>query len=69
MTTIPDASACLYLYLDPAPPSCWTTSATAGDAIGTPDTASSARPYRERWIPRLARRDPVPPGARATANE
>ncbi len=30
---------------------------------GTADTAAFARAYRERWIPRLAGRYPVPAGA------
>jgi GNAT superfamily N-acetyltransferase len=32
-----------------------------GYVIGTPDTAAFARAYRDRWIPRLAGRYPVPP--------
>jgi ribosomal protein S18 acetylase RimI-like enzyme len=32
-----------------------------GYVIGTADTAAFARAYRERWIPRLAGRYPVPP--------
>jgi len=33
----------------------------AGYVLGTADTAAFARAYRERWIPRLAGRYPVPP--------
>jgi ribosomal protein S18 acetylase RimI-like enzyme len=32
-----------------------------GYVVGTPDTAGFVRAYRERWIPRLADRYPVPP--------
>jgi ribosomal protein S18 acetylase RimI-like enzyme len=32
-----------------------------GYVLGTADTAAFARAYRERWIPRLAGRYPVPP--------
>ena len=32
-----------------------------GYVLGTPDTAAFVRAYRERWIPRLAGRYPVPP--------
>jgi ribosomal protein S18 acetylase RimI-like enzyme len=32
-----------------------------GYVVGTPDTAEFARAYRDRWIPRLAGRYPVPP--------
>jgi GNAT superfamily N-acetyltransferase len=34
-----------------------------GYVLGTPDTAAFARAYRERWIPHLAGRYPVPPGS------
>ena len=37
--------------------------------IGTPDTAAFARGYRERWIPRLADRYPVPPDPPLTPDE
>ena len=37
-----------------------------GYVIGTPDTAAFARAYRDRWIPRLADRYPVPPSPAVT---
>ena len=40
-----------------------------GYVIGTPDTAAFARGYRERWIPRLADRYPVPPDPPLTPDE
>jgi GNAT superfamily N-acetyltransferase len=40
-----------------------------GYVIGAPDTAAFARAYRERWIPRLAGRYPVPPEPPGTAEE
>jgi ribosomal protein S18 acetylase RimI-like enzyme len=33
----------------------------AGYVLGTPDTAAFVRAYRERWMPRLDGRYPVPP--------
>jgi ribosomal protein S18 acetylase RimI-like enzyme len=33
----------------------------AGYVLGTPDTAAFVRAYRERWMPRLGGRYPVPP--------
>ena len=40
-----------------------------GYVIGTPDTAAFARAYRERWIPRLAARYPVPPDPPVTPDD
>ena len=40
-----------------------------GYVIGTPDTAAFARAYRERWIPRLADRYPVPPDPPVTPDD
>jgi ribosomal protein S18 acetylase RimI-like enzyme len=40
-----------------------------GYVIGTPDTAAFARAYRERWIPRLAGRYPVPPQPPVTPDD
>jgi ribosomal protein S18 acetylase RimI-like enzyme len=40
-----------------------------GYVIGTPDTAAFARAYRERWIPRLADRYPVPPQPPVTPDD
>ena len=40
-----------------------------GYVVGTPDTAAFAREYRERWIPRLAGRYPVPPVPPVTPDE
>ncbi len=40
-----------------------------GYVIGTPDTAAFVRAYRERWIPRLAGRYPIPPEPAVTADE
>ena len=59
---IPDVFAGPYLYLEPGFAFVLDHQRQpAGDVLGTPDTASFARAYRERWIPRLARRYPVPP--------
>jgi GNAT superfamily N-acetyltransferase len=41
----------------------------AGYVLGTPDTAAFARAYRDRWIPRLAGRYPVPPQPPVTPDE
>jgi ribosomal protein S18 acetylase RimI-like enzyme len=40
-----------------------------GYVIGTPDTTAFARAYRERWIPRLASRYPVPPQPPVTPDD
>jgi ribosomal protein S18 acetylase RimI-like enzyme len=40
-----------------------------GYIIGTADTATFARAYRERWIPRLAGRYPVPPDPPVTRDD
>jgi ribosomal protein S18 acetylase RimI-like enzyme len=40
-----------------------------GYVLGTADTAVFARAYRERWIPRLAGRYPVPPQPPVTPEE
>jgi GNAT superfamily N-acetyltransferase len=40
-----------------------------GYVIGTPDTAAFARAYRQRWIPRLADRYPVPPDPPVTPDD
>jgi ribosomal protein S18 acetylase RimI-like enzyme len=41
----------------------------AGYVLGTADTAAFARAYRERWIPRLAGRYPVPPEPAVSPDE
>jgi ribosomal protein S18 acetylase RimI-like enzyme len=40
-----------------------------GYVVGTPDTASFVRAYRDRWIPRLAGRYPVPPRPPVTPDD
>jgi GNAT superfamily N-acetyltransferase len=40
-----------------------------GYVVGTPDTAAFARAYRDRWIPRLAGRYPVPPSPAVTPDD
>jgi ribosomal protein S18 acetylase RimI-like enzyme len=40
-----------------------------GYVIGTADTPTFVRRYRDEWIPRLADRYPVPPAAPSTAEE
>jgi len=59
---MPDLFAGPYVFLEPR----FAFVLDGGDGavgyvIGTPDTAAFARAYRERWIPRLADRYPVPP--------
>ena len=67
---IPDVFAGPYLYLEPGFAFVLDHQRQpAGYVIGAPDTASFARAYRERWIPRLAGRYPVPPEPAVTANE
>ncbi|MDQ2810324.1 MAG: GNAT family N-acetyltransferase [Actinomycetota bacterium] len=41
----------------------------AGYVLGTADTAAFAGAYRERWIPRLAGRYPVPPEPAVSADD
>ena len=41
----------------------------AGYVLGTPDTAAFVRAYRERWMPRLDGRYPVPPELPASQEE
>jgi ribosomal protein S18 acetylase RimI-like enzyme len=40
-----------------------------GYVVGTPDTGAFVRAYRERWIPRLADRYPVPPVPAVTLDQ
>jgi len=59
---MPDLFAGPYLFLEPDFAFVLDDGNRAvGYVIGTPDTAAFARAYRERWIPRLAGRYPVPP--------
>jgi ribosomal protein S18 acetylase RimI-like enzyme len=59
---MPDLFAGPYVFLEPRFAFVLDDAGKAvGYVIGTPDTAAFARGYRERWIPRLADRYPVPP--------
>ena len=68
---MPDLFAGPYLFLEPR--SAFVLDDGGGGAvgyvIGTPDTEAFARAYRERWIPRLAGRYPVPPQPPATPED
>ena len=67
---MPDLFAGPYVFLEPESAFVLDDGAGAvGYVIGTPDTAAFARGYRERWIPRLADRYPVPPDPPATPDE
>jgi ribosomal protein S18 acetylase RimI-like enzyme len=60
---LPDLFAGPYVFLEPDFAFVLDDGERAvGYVLGTPDTAAFARAYRERWIPRLAGRYPVPPG-------
>jgi GNAT superfamily N-acetyltransferase len=59
---MPDLYAGPYAYLEPEFAFVLDDGDRAvGYIVGTPDTAAFVRAYRERWIPRLADRYPVPP--------
>jgi len=59
---MPDLFAGPYVFLEPECAFVLDDGKRAvGYVIGTPDTAAFARAYRERWMPRLAGRYPVPP--------
>jgi ribosomal protein S18 acetylase RimI-like enzyme len=59
---MPDLFAGPYVFLEPEFAFVLDDGKRAvGYVIGTPDTAAFARAYRERWMPRLAGRYPVPP--------
>ncbi|HEY5398144.1 MAG TPA: GNAT family N-acetyltransferase [Trebonia sp.] len=69
---MPDLFAGPYVFLEPT--SAFVLDDGDGDGavgyvIGTPDTAAFARAYRDRWIPRLADRYPVPPDPPVTSDE
>jgi ribosomal protein S18 acetylase RimI-like enzyme len=67
---MPDIFAGPYVFLEP--PFAWVLddgNRAVGYVIGTPDTAAFVRAYRERWIPRLAGRYPVPPDPPVTPDE
>ena len=67
---IPDVFAGPYVYLEPGFAFVLDHQhQPVGYVIGTPDTAAFARGYRERWIPRLADRYPVPPDPPLTPDE
>ena len=59
---MPDLFAGPYAFLEPQLAFVLADEREAvGYVLGTADTAAFARAYRERWIPRLAGRYPVPP--------
>jgi GNAT superfamily N-acetyltransferase len=61
---MPDLYAGPYAYLEPDFAFVLDDGDRAvGYVVGTPDTAAFVRAYRERWIPLLADRYPVPPAA------
>lgn len=67
---MPDLFAGPYVYLQPEFAFVLDDGERAvGYVIGTPDTVTFARAYRERWIPRLADRYPVPPAKPTTPDE
>jgi GNAT superfamily N-acetyltransferase len=67
---MPDLFAGPYVFLEPEVAFVLDDGDGAvGYVIGTPDTAAFARAYRDRWIPRLADRYPVPPDPPATPDE
>jgi ribosomal protein S18 acetylase RimI-like enzyme len=67
---MPDLFAGPYIYLEPEFAFVLDDGNRAvGYVIGTPDTAAFARAYRERWIPRLDGRYPVPPDPPASREE
>ncbi|HEX2823980.1 MAG TPA: GNAT family N-acetyltransferase [Streptosporangiaceae bacterium] len=59
---VPDLFAGPYVFLEPELAFVLDDGGQAvGYVLGTADTAAFARAYRDRWIPRLASRYPVPP--------
>jgi len=67
---MPDLFAGPYVFLEPGFAFVLDDGERAvGYVIGTPDTAAFARAYRERWIPRLAGRYPVPPDPPVTPDD
>ncbi len=67
---LPDLFAGPYLLLEPD--FCWVLDdgeRAVGYLLGTPDTAAFARAWRDRWIPRLANRYPVPPRPPVTPDD
>lgn len=67
---MPDLFAGPYVFLEPGFAFVLDDGERAvGYVIGTPDTAAFARAYRERWIPRLADRYPVPPEPPVTPDD
>lgn len=67
---MPDLFAGPYVFLEPRFAFVLDDAGQAvGYVIGTPDTAAFARGYRERWIPRLAGRYPVPPEPPVTPDD
>jgi GNAT superfamily N-acetyltransferase len=67
---MPDLFAGPYLFLEPDFAFVLDDGDRAvGYVVGTPDTAAFARAYRDRWIPRLADRYPVPPSPAVTPDD
>jgi ribosomal protein S18 acetylase RimI-like enzyme len=67
---MPDLFAGPYLFLEPELAFVLDDGRRpVGYVLGTADTARFARAYRERWIPRLAGRYPVPPDPPVTADD
>jgi ribosomal protein S18 acetylase RimI-like enzyme len=67
---MPDLFAGPYVFLEPGFAFVLDDGHRAvGYVVGTPDTAAFARAYRDRWIPRLAGRYPVPPHPPVTPDE
>ena len=67
---MPDLFAGPYVFLEPRFAFVLDDAGNAvGYVIGTPDTAAFARAYRDRWIPRLADRYPVPPEPPVTPDD
>jgi GNAT superfamily N-acetyltransferase len=67
---MPDIFAGPYVFLEPS--FAWVLddgNRAVGYVVGTPDTAAFVRAYRERWIPRLAGRYPVPPDPPVTPDD
>lgn len=67
---MPDLFAGPYVFLEPEVAFVLDDGQRAvGYVVGTPDTAAFASAYRERWIPRLAGRYPVPPQPPVTPDD
>jgi ribosomal protein S18 acetylase RimI-like enzyme len=67
---MPDLFAGPYVFLEPRSAFVLDDGERAvGYVIGTPDTAAFVLAYRERWIPRLADRYPVPPDPPVTPDD